>query len=198
MDTETVEARAVTVKGRFCGSPNTASGGYIAGLLGRLMDGPSRVSLEQPDPGGSHLRDRAARRRRGVVLTEARRPGPREPGRAPARATVRCSRRPNGPPSATSGFTEHSAPECFVCGPAREWGDGLAIFPGPSRAGGCGGAMGARSHPLRQARHRASRVRVGRARLPDRLRAARGLRPPQGALSQLTVDLIRPSRSAAR
>src|ERR1700730_13998182 len=50
MDTETVEARAVTVKGRFCSSPNTASGGYIAGLLGRLMAGPSRVSLEQPVP----------------------------------------------------------------------------------------------------------------------------------------------------
>ena len=35
---DTVEAHAVTVKGRFCGSPNTASGGYIAGLLGRLLD----------------------------------------------------------------------------------------------------------------------------------------------------------------
>jgi len=29
------------------------------------------------------------------------------------------------------GFTEHSTPSCFVCGPAREWGDGLAIYPGP-------------------------------------------------------------------
>lgn len=28
------EAEAVVVKGRFCGSPKTASGGYIAGLLG--------------------------------------------------------------------------------------------------------------------------------------------------------------------
>jgi hypothetical protein len=29
------------------------------------------------------------------------------------------------------GFTEHAFPACFVCGPAREWGDGLVIFPGP-------------------------------------------------------------------
>src|SRR5512137_1906624 len=50
MVTDTVEASAITVKGRFCGSPNTASCGYIAGLLGRLMDGPARVSLERPVP----------------------------------------------------------------------------------------------------------------------------------------------------
>ena len=50
MVTDIVEGSAVTVKGRFCGAPNTASGGYVAGLLGRLMEGPSRVSLEQPVP----------------------------------------------------------------------------------------------------------------------------------------------------
>src|SRR4029077_5180169 len=56
MDTETAEGRAVTVKSRFSSSPNTASGGYIAGLLGRLMDGPSRGSLEQPVPVDRALR----------------------------------------------------------------------------------------------------------------------------------------------
>ena len=69
MDTETVEAKAVTVKGRFCGSPKLASGGYIAGLLGRLMEGPARVNLEQPVPvehalGIERLSDGA------IVLTE--------------------------------------------------------------------------------------------------------------------------------
>ena len=44
------EAEAVVVKGRFCGSPKTASGGYIAGLLGRHLDGPARVSLDFPIP----------------------------------------------------------------------------------------------------------------------------------------------------
>ena len=29
------EAEAVVVKGRFCGAPRTAIGGYIAGLLGQ-------------------------------------------------------------------------------------------------------------------------------------------------------------------
>src|SRR5262245_48318023 len=32
-----------------------------------------------------------------------------------------------------SGFTQHIYPECFVCGTARAHGDGLCIFPGPTR-----------------------------------------------------------------
>ena len=86
MDTETAEARAVSVKGRFCSAPNIASGGYIAGLLGRLMDGPTRVSLEQPVPvdralGIERLSDGALALTDGVDD-----PGPRAPGPAPARA----------------------------------------------------------------------------------------------------------------
>ena len=30
-----------------------------------------------------------------------------------------------------AGFHEHAFPECFVCGPAREPGDGMRIFAGP-------------------------------------------------------------------
>src|SRR5262249_37787848 len=29
------------------------------------------------------------------------------------------------------GFRDHAFPRCFACGPAREVGDGLRIFPGP-------------------------------------------------------------------
>jgi hypothetical protein len=132
MDTETVEARAVTVKGRFCGSPKLASGGYIAGLLGRLMEGPARVNLEQPVPvehalGIERLSDGA------IVLTEG--------GAALAHASPAPLQLEPPPPVTYAeaewaserylGFTEHSTPGCFVCGPAREWGDGLAIYPGP-------------------------------------------------------------------
>ena len=130
-------AEAVVVKGRFCGSPMTASGGYIAGLLGRHVDGPARVSLDAPIPvdrafgierlvdGRVVLSDDSA-----AVLAHA------EP------ATLQIE--PPTPPSFAEaqwaserylGFTEHASPECFVCGPAREWGDGLAIFPGRCRAG---------------------------------------------------------------
>jgi hypothetical protein len=128
----TIEAHAVTVTGRFCGSPNTASGGYIAGLLGRLLDGPARVSLEHPVPveqpfgierlpdGGAALSDGCAPLARAVPATLQLEPPP-PPSYAEAEwASERYL-----------GFTEHAAPGCFVCGPAREWGDGLAIFPGP-------------------------------------------------------------------
>ena len=129
---DTAEAQAVTVKGRFCGSPNVASGGYIAGLLGRLVDGPARVSLERPIPverplavehlaeGGVALSDG-----RGMLAHAVPATLQLEPPMAPSYAeTEWASER-------YLGFTEHATPSCFVCGPAREWGDGLAIFPGP-------------------------------------------------------------------
>lgn len=126
------EAPAVTVKARFCGSPNTASGGYVAGLLGRHVEGPARVSLEGPIPvdhafGIERLPDgRVVLADGDTILAHAQ------------SATLQLE--PPPPPSFAEaqwaserylGFTEHAAPDCFVCGPAREWGDGLAIFPGP-------------------------------------------------------------------
>jgi hypothetical protein len=132
MDTETIEASAVTVKDRFCGAPHLASGGYVAGLLGRLLERPARVSLEHPVP-----LDRAFGIERGahgeLVLTDG----------AVTLAHAEPATLQVEPPAPVSyaeaewaserylGFTEHSTPSCFVCGPAREWGDGLAIYPGP-------------------------------------------------------------------
>jgi len=126
------EAPAVVVKGRFCGSAKTASGGYIAGLLGRQLDGPARVSLERPIP-----IDRAF----GIERLPTREVVLSDGGTVLARAAAATLQlEPPAPPSFAEaqwaserylGFTEHAAPDCFVCGPAREWGDGLAIFPGP-------------------------------------------------------------------
>lgn len=129
---DTAEASAVTVKGRFCGAPNIASGGYIAGLLGRRMEGPARVSLEGPVPvdhpftierlldGGVALTDGATMLAHAVPATLQLEP-PVPVSYAEAEwASERYL-----------GFTEHAFPGCFVCGPARDWGDGLAIYPGP-------------------------------------------------------------------
>lgn len=129
---DTAEASAVTVKGRFCGAPDFASGGYIAGLLGRRMDGPARVSLDGPVPvdhpftierlldGGVALTDGATTLAHAVPATLQLEP-PVPVSYAEAEwASERYL-----------GFTEHAFPGCFVCGPARDWGDGLAIYPGP-------------------------------------------------------------------
>jgi hypothetical protein len=129
---DTAEASAVIVKRRFCGAPNTASGGYVAGLLGQHVSGPSRVSLDVPIP----LDQTLAIERvpdGGIVLTD----GVATLAHA-APATLQLE--PPVPVSYTEaewaserylGFTEHAFPRCFVCGPARDWGDGLAIYPGP-------------------------------------------------------------------
>jgi hypothetical protein len=129
---DTAEASAVIVKGRFCGAPHTASGGYAAGLLGQRLHGPARVSLHVPVP-----LDQALAIERlpdgGVVLTD---------GVATLAHAVPAALQLE-PPVPVSyaeaewaserylGFTEHAFPGCFVCGPARDWGDGLAIYPGP-------------------------------------------------------------------
>jgi hypothetical protein len=128
---ETAEASAVIVKGRFCGAPNTASGGYVAGLLGKHLSGPARVTLDVPIPLDQALS--IERVTDGIVLTD----GVATLAHA-ASAALQLE-----PPVAVSyaeaewaserylGFTEHAFPGCFVCGPARDWGDGLAIYPGP-------------------------------------------------------------------
>lgn len=129
---DTAEASAVIVKGRFCGAPNTASGGYVAGLLGQHLSGAARVSLDVPIP-----LDQALAMERvpdgGIVLTD----GVATLAHA-SPATLQLE-----PPVPVSyaeaewaserylGFTEHAFPHCFVCGPARDWGDGLTIHPGP-------------------------------------------------------------------
>ena len=129
---DTAEATAVIVKGRFCGAPNTASGGYVAGLLGKHLTGPARVTLDVPIPLDQALAiERIADG--GVVLTD----GVATLAHATP-ATLQLE-----PPVPVSyaeaewaserylGFTEHAFPNCFVCGPGRDWGDGLAIHPGP-------------------------------------------------------------------
>ena len=129
---DTAEASAVIVKGRFCGAPNTASGGYVAGLLGKHLSGPARVSLEAPIPVDQPLAlERLADG--GVVLSDG----------ATALAHAVPAALQLEPPVPVSygeaewaserylGFTEHVFPGCFVCGPARERGDGLAVYPGP-------------------------------------------------------------------
>ncbi len=128
---ETAEAAAVIVKGRFCGAPNTASGGYVAGLLGKHLSGPVRVSLEVTIPLDQALA--LERVSDGIVLTDG---VVSLAHAAPAALQIE-------PPVPVSyaeaewaserylGFTEHAFPGCFVCGPARDWGDGLSIYPGP-------------------------------------------------------------------
>ena len=119
----------VTILTRFRGPPNSGNGGYTCGLLASALGGCVEVTLRQPPPLEVPMRIEA--HNDGVSLLH--------------NETIIAIAKPeaveiNSPPppsfedaaSCTSkfaGFKAHAFPSCFVCGPERDTGDGLCIFP---------------------------------------------------------------------
>jgi hypothetical protein len=133
---------ALVVPARYCGPSSSGNGGYTAGLLaGRFANHPHRrpecpvveVTLRKPPPLETDL---------AVVHVEEG-PVTRLLDRATLVAEARCTDEELAaveevsPAAATEamaaygGFRKHPFPRCFACGPEREEGDGLRIFPGP-------------------------------------------------------------------
>ncbi len=122
----------ITIPSRFCGPPGTGNGGYTAGLLARMLDGPVEVTLRAPAPldrpltvdatgEGARLLDGAD------LVAEAHRTTIELDVPAPvsfAEATAVGARSPYRDEAI------HPFPRCFACGPARAPGDGLRLFPG--------------------------------------------------------------------
>lgn len=133
---------ALIVPERFRGPATSGNGGWTAGALAALMahERPGnranawpaiRVSLRQPPPLDTTLAVHEEEGSTiatfgGSVVAHAELvdtdPDPVEPVDA---ATARAAE------SAYPGLTTHPFPGCFSCGPGREEGDGLRIFPGP-------------------------------------------------------------------
>ncbi|HSJ65471.1 MAG TPA: hypothetical protein VK922_16380 [Gemmatimonadaceae bacterium] len=125
---------SVVIEGRFRGPPRSANGGYACGVIAGPIGSPATVRLFAPPPLDTEMRleidGDATRLRHGDTLIGAgRRSGlDLAPPSAPtfdeaAEAAIRYI-----------GHTAHTFPTCFVCGPLRESGDGLRIFPGPVTA----------------------------------------------------------------
>lgn len=137
----------LTVPHRYRGPARSGNGGYTAGTLAERITGPRsiEVTLRQPPPldvamkvhqlpaddptngAGTGLQVLTMG---GARIAEARAVqvdlDPVDPvGRPEAEAAQQ----------AFPGFREHPFPGCFSCGPDREPGDGLRIFPGPVRDG---------------------------------------------------------------
>jgi hypothetical protein len=122
----------VKIDPRFCGPAQSANGGYACGLLAVEIAGPAEVTLRAPPPLGRHLlsqtrEDGTAVLLDGEAVVAEARPTTLE-GTVPAPVTsdqaLRASQR-------YEWIDEHPYPRCFVCGPQRDPGDGLRIFPGP-------------------------------------------------------------------
>ena len=97
------------------------------------------------------------------------------------------------------GFTEHATPDCFVCGPAREWGDGLAIFPGPLPGRHLVAAPWAPDPTLFDKRGTVRPEFVWAALdCPSGFALLEAFGRRKAVLSQLTVSLIRPLEVGAR
>jgi hypothetical protein len=125
-------AETVVVPRRFNGPKDSGNGGYTCGVVAALVDADSvRVSLRAPPP-----LERPLTVKRGDGLTVL--DGDTVVAEAAAAELDLDMPEPVGAEdaeeAARAGYerwtTGHPFPTCFVCGPDREPGDGLRIFPG--------------------------------------------------------------------
>jgi hypothetical protein len=124
-------ADSLVIPARFNGPPDSGHGGYSAGLAAQLVEGPAEVALRAPPP---LERELAVDRRGdgsvtvsldGATVMEAR-PATVELD-VPDAVSVEDACRVDE----TDFLANHPFPTCFACGPEREPGDGLRLFPGP-------------------------------------------------------------------
>lgn len=132
----TGSASALTIPRRYCGPPSSGNGGWTAGALAARLapaPGPVEVTLRMPPPLETELTVAAGdspdqvelRHGEGVVAAARRVDGRLDDVPAPTVAQALAAE------AAYPSLVSHPFASCFVCGTAREPGDGLRIFPGP-------------------------------------------------------------------
>ncbi len=123
---------SLSIPARFNGPARSGNGGFVAGALAeRLSDRTLtvEVTLRMPPPldtalpvslrgGRALLGDPLVAEAR--VVEDSLEPVDTVPAAEAADAMLRYP-----------GLADHPFPTCFACGPDREEGDGLRIFPGP-------------------------------------------------------------------
>src|SRR5262249_18852608 len=125
MSTETVE-----ISPRFCGPPHSGHGGYVCGRVASRTPGVASIRLKCPPPLEVELRLEESggivKLLRGATVIAEGRPTQVEltPPPAPSFQEAQDASK------SYLGFTRHPFPRCFACGPQRDIGDGLRIFPG--------------------------------------------------------------------
>ena len=121
----------IRIERRFRGPPETGNGGYVAGLVAAALGGSNcTVTLKSPPPIDEDLtlttQDRSASLMwdDALVVTATSETVEIDVPPPPSLADAR-----DAEPRFT-GHSHHIFPGCFVCGPDREIGDGMRIFPG--------------------------------------------------------------------
>jgi hypothetical protein len=129
---------AVTIPARFNGPPASANGGYTCGLVAGLVGAEEvAVSLRLPPPVEKPLRvvrdgSRVELHDGDALVAEG------EP--AELLLDVPDAISPETAAAASDAGLDawcdpHPFPTCFVCGPDREPGDGMRVFPGALEGG---------------------------------------------------------------
>ncbi len=128
-------AEPIVILARYRGPEHSGNGGYTCGRIASCLEGTVEVTLKKPPPLDRPLEVR--RSAEGVELVDGETviararpaaldlPVPECPSQAEAAAGM----------ARYQGFSRHAFPGCFVCGTAREPGDGLRIFAGPLSGG---------------------------------------------------------------
>lgn len=122
---------ALVIPRRFRGPDDSGNGGWTCGAVSRFVVGQAEVTLRRPPPLDRGLRvadggDHVAVFDGDDLVAEATtidREVHWAPFVDPAEADAAGER--------YLGHLDHAFPNCFTCGPARDEGDGLRIFPGP-------------------------------------------------------------------
>ena len=121
----------IIIARRFRGPPDSANGGYACGLLACRTHGDARVRLQSPPPLDRPMKIT------GSIEQLAMLDGDATIAQALAvdaiSADVPAAVSYDVAKEATANFRwfdGHPFATCFVCGPEREPGDGLCIFPG--------------------------------------------------------------------
>jgi acyl-coenzyme A thioesterase PaaI-like protein len=121
----------VRIERRFRGPPESGNGGYVAGLVAAALGGSScTVRLKSPPPLDRDLsletKDSAAALfdDGSIVVTASRESFEIDVPPPPSLAEAK-----DAEPRFT-GHSHHIFPGCFVCGPERNSGDGMRVFPG--------------------------------------------------------------------
>jgi len=122
---------SVEVNERFCGPPTSGNGGYVSGLIASFVGSSAKVRLTAPPPLNEPLHIHKStdhvelRNNEDVIGVGSKQEFTLELPPTPSLTDAEQAQ------NRFIAFNDHVFPCCFVCGPDRDKGDGLRIFPGP-------------------------------------------------------------------
>jgi hypothetical protein len=126
----------IVIPRRFNGPSGSGNGGYVCGLMARLVDGPCEVRLRAPPPLETPLALREEAERialyDGETLLAEAAPAALELAAPPAPSLAQAK----AAAARYRGHVFHRYPTCFVCGTARTPDDGLKLYTGAIDGGG--------------------------------------------------------------